>query len=375
MKFLAVSQDNELIKSMCLEFQQQGYEVYMATSLKEASLICENEEIEVIVADHMQVDGNFFDFYDKINSASRSIIPPVAILLTDSNSSLSPEVAVAMGAWALFTKPFQIKLLYSSVEDAVFSRKQGYSNRLDERVMLTSRLNLKLPNFPKVISTFSTNISFGGFFAAVPENIPSVGEEVEFTLMFSSLEFIEGKGRVAWIRKEAKDGEQMGFGVEFFSNREKYVQILVPIINETRTRQIELASFKVEDLNEILKQAVRASKEKISKSVTEIYLLPQDDKILILCRIPQILSLFVSLIYEIVHPMREIKGSNCMIAVKIKSKKYVDVIITCIPSGASLFVESLIEEKIQPILDMHKAKIQCDFNSICSTVVISLERV
>ena len=44
------------------------------------------------------------------------------------------------------------------------------------------------------------------------------------------------------------------------------------------------------------------------------------------------------------------------------------------PPGTSLFVEALIEEKIQPILDMHKAKINCEFNSISSTIIISLER-
>ena len=86
------------------------------------------------------------------------------------------------------------------------------------------------------------------------------------------------------------------------------------------------------------------------------------------------LSVFSLLIYEIVHPMREIKGSNCMIAIKTKSKKIVDIIFTCMPPGTSLFVEALIEEKIQPILDMHKAKINCEFNSISSTIIISLER-
>jgi DNA-binding response OmpR family regulator len=373
-KFLAVSQDNELAKSVCIEFKQQGYEVFAATSLKEAGELCSKEKPEVIVADHMQSDGNFFDFYDALKVSIGKETPPVAIILTEPNSTITPEVAIAMGGWAVFTKPFQIKSLFYSVEDAVFSRKQGYTKRLDERIDLTSRLNIKFPESPRVISTFSTNISFGGFFAALTNDIPSVGEEVEFRLMFSSQEAIDGKGKVAWVRKEAKVGVQMGCGVQFSEGREKYVQFLVPIINETRTRQIELASFKIEDVNDILNQSVRAAKEKISKTVTEIYLLPQDEKIPILCRSPQMLSVFSLLIYEIVHPMRDIKGSNCMIAIKTKSKKIVDIIFTCIPSGASLFVETLIEEKIQPILDMHKAKIQCEFNSISSTVVVSLER-
>lgn len=375
MKFLAVSQDNELAKSICIEFKRQGYEVFAASSLKEAEALCRQEKPEVIVADHIQSDGNFFDFYDTLKASSEEEAPPVAILLTEQNSSLAPDVTIAMGGWAVFTKPFQIKSLFYSVEDAIFSRKEGYTKRLDERIELTSRLNLKFADSPRVISTFSTNISFGGFFAVLANHLPAVGDEVEFKLMFSSFEFLDGKGKVVWVRKEAKIGEQMGCGVQFTEGREKYVQFLVPMINETRTRQIELASFKVEDVNDILNQSVRAAKEKISKTVTEIYLLPQEEKIPILCRSPQMLSVFSLLIYETVYPMRDIKGSNCMIAVKAKNKKIVDIIFTCIPGGASLFIEELIEEKIQPILDMHKAKIQCEFNSISSTVVVSLERV
>lgn len=374
MKFVAISQDKGLALSICSEFKQQGYDVFSAFSLKEAENICQTEKPDVLVAEHTQIDGNFFDFYDKLKEKFIKETPPVAILLTESATELTPDVAIAMGLWALYTKPFQIKSLYYSVEDAVFSRKEGYTKRLDERIELTSKVNIKLPSSPKVFSTFSTNISFGGFFVALSEEFPEVGDIIEFRLMFSSLESLEGKGKVAWVRKEARTGEQSGCGIQFTEGREKYVKFLVPIINETRTRQIETASFKVEDLNDILQQSVLAAKEKISKTVTEIYLLPANEKISVLCRSPQMLSVFSLLIYEIVYPMREIKGSNCMIAVKDGGKKTVEIILTCMPPGASLFVEALIEEKIQPILDMHKAKIHCEFNSISSTVVITLEK-
>ncbi len=375
MKFVAISQDKALALSICSEFKQQGYDVFPAYSLKEAENICQNEKPDILVAEQIQSDGNFFDFYDILKEKYLKETPPVAIILTEQSSELTADVAIAMGVWALFTKPFQIKSLYYSVEDAVFSRKEGYTKRLDERIELTSKVNIKLPDSEKIISTFSTNISFGGFFVALTDEFPQDGDIIEFNLMFSSLESLKGKGRVAWVRKESKVGEQAGCGIQFTEGRENYVKILVPIINETRTRQIESASFKVENINEILTQSVKAAKEKISKTVTEIYLVPQEEKISVMCRSPQMLSVFSLLIYEIVYPMRDIKGSNCMIAVQAKSKKFVDIIFTCIPPGASLFVEALIEEKIQPILDMHKAKINCEFNSISSTIVITLERV
>ena len=147
---------------------------------------------------------------------------------------------------------------------------------------------------------------------------------------------------------------------------ESHINVLSNRIKKSNRLCVE--KWMSEGLSEI------EAKEKISKTVTEIYLLPQEEKIPILCRSPQMLSVFSLLIYEIVHPMRDIKGSNCMISIKTKSKKSVDIIFTCMPPGASLFVETLVEEKIQPILDMHKAKINCEFNSISSTITIFLER-
>ena len=63
MKFVAVSQDNALAMSVWAEFKQQGYDVFSASSLKDAEKLCKDERPDVIVADHIQSDGNVFDFY------------------------------------------------------------------------------------------------------------------------------------------------------------------------------------------------------------------------------------------------------------------------------------------------------------------------
>ncbi|WP_186644801.1 PilZ domain-containing protein [Fluviispira vulneris] len=374
MKFLAVSQDKSLLKSMCTEFEHQKYAVFSASSLKEAAEVCEKEKPEVIVADHIQTDGNFFDFYDSLKMAAKTEAPPVAILLVDQKSTLTPEVAIAMGAWALYTKPFNIKSLYYSVEDAVFSRRAGYTKRLDERVELISRLEIKLESASEYISTFSTNISFGGFFAALTSNIPELNEKVDFKLKFTNSDVIEGKGRVAWVRKTPKVGAQMGCGIQFSAGREKYVKVLVPIINEARTRQIETASFQIEDLKELLALSIQAAKEKISKKLSEIEYIPPAEKITIMCRLPQIHSAFTELMYELIYPMREIPNSKCTVEIKNLDEKNVQVIFTCIPSGTSLYIDQLIAEKVQPILDLHKASIESEFNSINSTVTITLPK-
>lgn len=256
MKFLAVSQDKSVINLLCTEFQNQGYVTFAAHNLKELEEIQKHEKCDVIVTDHLLSDGNFFDYYDKLKALHKIDIP-VAILLTSSHEKLNSEVAFAMGAYAVFNKPFKIKDLYDSVEDATYSRREGLMHRLDERVPLICRLEFKKHDSTDWHFAFSNNISFGGFFAVTSENIPDVGIDIEFKLKFTEKQISEGTAKVMWSRKTPKTGEQMGFGVHFCEGREKYVKFLVPIINEARTRQNETSVFQKENLILLLEQAVQ----------------------------------------------------------------------------------------------------------------------
>ena len=368
MKFLAVSQDKSVINLLCTEFRYQGYVTFGAHSLKELEEIQKHEKCDVIVADHLLSDGNFFDYYDKLKSLHKKDAP-VAILLTTGHEKLMPEVAFAMGAYAVFHKPFKIKDLYDSVEDATYSRREGLTNRLDERVPLVCRLEFKKTEDQEWASAFSNNISFGGFFAVTSENIPDVGSEIDFKLKFTEKQISEGRAKVMWSRKTPKDGAQMGFGLQFSEGREKYVRFLVPIINEARTRQNETSIFQKENMISLIEQSIQLAKIKIAKSKTQFIFQPKIKDVFIMCRFPKMLQAMVELLTHIALPMREVEESQCLVDISKKKLKVV-VKITVQPGGTSLDTEDVIQNIIHPIFEAHKAKLTCDFSSVGSTYVI-----
>jgi DNA-binding response OmpR family regulator len=221
MKLLAIGNEKDFVNSLCFEFQNQGYGVDGCALLSEAKKICVEKSPDIIVSDHFLADGNVFDFLDQIKEQNLISPPPVLIVFESSQDPIGVDVAFAMGAWAYFKKPFSIRSLYESVEDAVFSRRAGYTKRLDERIEMISRLEFQHPKTGETISCSSNNISFGGFFVVLTNPVFKQGTPIHFKLIFTDEHFIEGQGTVAWIKTKPDVGEQMGFGVQFSGNRER----------------------------------------------------------------------------------------------------------------------------------------------------------
>ena len=369
MKFLAASQDKTVINLLCSEFKHLGYTTYGAQSLKELEIVQNHEKCDVIVSDHLFQDGNFFDYYDQLKTQLKKDLP-VAIILTNPQEKMTSDVSIAMGAYAVFNKPFDLKNLYEAVENATFARREGLMRRIDERVPLVCRLEYKLKIEQNWYSGFSNNISFGGFFAVATEHIPEIGEEISFRLQFTQAQSIEGVAKVMWCRKTPKNGEQMGFGVNFTEGREKYVNFLVPLLNEARTRQIETSIFQNENIFDILEQSIQLAKIKIAKSKMNFTIKNNSKKILIMCRFPKLLQAFSELFIQIASPLRELDNSQCRVEVTEKPGKII-VTIMDEPGGTSLDTETVLHQTVMPILDSHKAKITTHFSSVYSSYVIS----
>ncbi len=369
MKFLAVSQDKSVINLLCSEFKNQGYETYGVGSLNELIQLQNKEKYDVVVSDHLLPDGNFFDYYDKLKLLEKQEVP-AAIVLTNPEEKFVPEVAFAMGAFAVFQKPFNLRDMYDAVENATYSRREGLTRRMDERVHLICRLEFRLRDSNQWHFAFSNNISFGGFFAVVSEDIPNLKSEIDFVLKFGEKQMIEGVGRVVWSRKIPKKGEQMGFGVQFMEGREKYVKLLVPIINEARTRQIEASVFQEENMVSILEQSLHLAKVKVAKSKTKFIFQDHPLESLIICRLPKILRALSELLFHIALPLHDVNESQCELKVEKKPGKVV-VKIVAHPGGTSLDTQEVLEKVVQPILQAHQAKIKCTFSSDESLYLLS----
>ncbi len=371
MKFLAASQDKFLAKSLCQEFKIQGYEVFYAKNKEELISICQSVDIDIIVIEHMFDKESFFSYVDNISFFDEERIPEFILLSDPKADSLTVEEAFALGAWALFHKPVSIKKLFYAVEDAMFSRKEGLKRRLDERVLLMARVEFTINSSTEVRTCFSDNISFGGFFGVVQKDFPEVDDKISFKLILTDREFFEGEGKVAWKSTTPTLGGQLGFGVKFIGKREHYVKFLIPVINETRTRQIETSAFQVENFISIIKQSILAAKEKISKRKTDISFNEPKEQVFVMCRLHKLMQALIQLLYDIVYPIRELEGSRCQLSLTRQQNK-ITFYIQCSPGGGSFNTDTLISDTIYPLIESHGGSLEYDYNSLGAEFKIEL---
>ncbi|MFV0589739.1 response regulator, partial [Bacteroides reticulotermitis] len=113
---ILVVEDNEDLLQLMIRLLSPDYNVCTAENGKEAIIILENEDIDLIVSDVMmpEMDGIEFCKYVK-NNLEMSHIP--VILLTAKNKEEDRAEAYEVGADAFISKPFNLLVLHARIRN------------------------------------------------------------------------------------------------------------------------------------------------------------------------------------------------------------------------------------------------------------------
>lgn len=113
---ILVIEDNEELLQLMVRLLRRDYNVFTAENGKEAVVVLENEDIDLIVSDVMmpEMDGIQFCKYVK-NNLEISHIP--VILLTAKNKEEDRAEAYEVGADAFISKPFNLAVLHARIRN------------------------------------------------------------------------------------------------------------------------------------------------------------------------------------------------------------------------------------------------------------------
>ena len=115
-------EDNLIIaKGLEYSFKQENYNLIVATSLKQAAEVIEDNKIELIILDIALPDGNGLDFYE--NKIKTLNIPTVFLTAQDDE-----EIVVKglnLGADDYITKPFSTKELFARINKILLRNKKN----------------------------------------------------------------------------------------------------------------------------------------------------------------------------------------------------------------------------------------------------------
>lgn len=128
MKILIVEDDRELLKSILLYFNENGYNCEAAKSLSEAKEKVSAHDYECLVLDLGLPDGDGLELIPFVNRKKSE----TGIIILSANSNLDDKVAsLDLGADDYLTKPFHLSELNSRVKSIIRRKNQKGSNLVE----------------------------------------------------------------------------------------------------------------------------------------------------------------------------------------------------------------------------------------------------
>ena len=125
-KTLIIAEDDESIRLVTSRYLQDlGYEIFMATNLKELWKLIESNKGDVLITDVMLPDGELFDILPQIVEYRENL--PV-IVVSAKNNLQTAISATKQGAYEYLPKPFDLDELQNLIKKAIES-KQNLKNK------------------------------------------------------------------------------------------------------------------------------------------------------------------------------------------------------------------------------------------------------
>ena len=125
-KTLIIAEDDESIRLVTSRYLQDlGYEIFMATNLKELWKLIESNKGDLLITDVMLPDGELFDILPQIVEYRENL--PV-IVVSAKNNLQTAISATRQGAYEYLPKPFDLDELQKLIKKALES-KQNLKNK------------------------------------------------------------------------------------------------------------------------------------------------------------------------------------------------------------------------------------------------------
>ena len=235
-KVLIVDDEPDIIEIVQFAIENEGYETLTASNAKEALAVFDQSEVDLIISDVRMPGGDGIELLDGVMERENS----KPVIFVTGFSDLSVPEALDRGAAAVFSKPIDTQALIQVINESLQPPENKWiEQRQNERFDIKLKVNFKLGDVSDMVGSSVVNLGRQGMFIAMKEDLPKIGEMVEFKVSFDSKDYssIEGTGEVRWVREGEEDEEgATGVGIEFKTLEKTGASQVLDILNDIKVK-------------------------------------------------------------------------------------------------------------------------------------------
>jgi CheY-like chemotaxis protein len=231
---LVVDDEADLRDILRDELEVLGFTVFDAENGMAAFALLATCKVDIIVSDIQMPGGSGIDLLDKLNAVKVGI--PVLLFVTGYSVITSYE-AYDKGAAGILAKPFDIELLVAHIQRMLLPLSKRWE-RTSDRLTAALTAKFQIANMQEAIAGQILNIGRGGMFVSMPDDVPVIGQLLEFEIRLAkeSAEIIHGNGMVRWVRGHDEGPLKRGFGLEFFELEPNSRRLVLELIATIQPR-------------------------------------------------------------------------------------------------------------------------------------------
>ena len=114
-QILLVDDDHEILESMRVALEANGYSVTTARDGNQGLALAERQNFDLLILDMMMPKRSGFLMLETLRLSQR--VPPRVIMITANEGTRHQEYAEHLGVDAYLRKPFDIDVLLQMIED------------------------------------------------------------------------------------------------------------------------------------------------------------------------------------------------------------------------------------------------------------------
>ncbi len=255
---LMFESDRKIGESLTKALENENFSIIYATNAQQAISLLSSITVDAIVIPNHAKRGTGPFLWEEIASI---LANTTALYVTVIAGESKPTGHLAQKVRSVLEQPCSAKIIATDVTAFLQERRESSEKRRWDRISVLMDVQLKFEN-TEILNTVALNLGLGGFFVALPTEIPmpEIGSHITYEFQIPGVPTLKGASVVQWNQEtplSPSSPQARGLGCEFVTPEPQFIETLCRLINALASHHVPKEFCSIVKAKDLAAKAVR----------------------------------------------------------------------------------------------------------------------